>query len=331
MAVAEKDSLRLVACPRERPTCLVTSGVLDSIGCTPLLLLRQASDETGCTIYAKAEYTNPGGSIKDRIAKHIILEAERRGELKPGATILEVTSGNTGIALAMVGAIRGYHVVIMMPETVSKERRNMIESLGAELHLLKEINDIQSAVQRSVELARTRSDIFLPSQFSNADNADCHEQTTGVEIIGQTGGNVSAFVMGVGTGGTLMGVGRALRRANVPARVIAVEPDESAVMSGDAPGRHGIQGLADGFIPELINLDEIDDIIRIKTDDAVAAAENLARREGLLVGISSGANVLAATRVARELGPGNTVVTVLPDRGERYLSVTHRAAATVLT
>jgi cysteine synthase A len=305
--------------------------VLDSIGCTPLLLLKQASEATDCAIYAKAEYTNPGGSIKDRIAKHIILEAERRGELKPGATILEVTSGNTGIALAMVGAIRGYHVVIMMPETVSQERRNMIQSLGAELHLLKEINDIQSAVQRSVELAKTRTDIFLPSQFSNADNADCHELTTGVEIIQQTKGNVSAFVMGVGTGGTLMGVGRALRKAKVPARIIAVEPDESAVMSGDAPGRHGIQGLADGFIPDLVNLEEIDEIVRIKTEDAVIAAENLAREEGLLVGISSGANVLAATQVARELGPGNTIVTVLPDRGERYLSVTRRSADNFLT
>ncbi|MCH8278040.1 MAG: cysteine synthase family protein [Proteobacteria bacterium] len=321
MVAIKTDSLQLVACPRERPTCLVASGVLDSIGCTPLMLLKQASEATACLIYAKAEYMNPGGSIKDRIAKHIILEAERRGELKPGATILEVTSGNTGIALAMVGAIRGYHVVIMMPETVSEERRNMIKSLGAELRLLKEINDIQAAVRRSVELQKTQPDIFLPNQFSNADNATCHEQTTGPEIIRQTDGNIMAFNMGVGTGGTLMGVGRALRRANVPARIVAVEPDESAVMSGDVPGRHGIQGLADGFIPNLINLDEIDQIVRISTADAVAAAERLAREEGLLVGISSGANVLAATQVAYELGPGNILVTVLPDRGERYLSL----------
>jgi cysteine synthase A len=182
-----------------------------------------------------------------------------------------------------------------------------------------------------VQLATTRSDIYLPSQFSNADNAACHELTTGAEIIRQTNGNIAAFVMGVGTGGTLMGVGRALRRASVPARIIAVEPDESAVMSGDAPGRHGIQGLADGFIPDLIELDEIDEIVRIRTADAIAAAENLAREEGLLVGISSGANVLAATQVARELGPGNTVVTVLPDRGERYLSLNQRGGSTFLT
>jgi len=327
MVAVQTDSLQLVACPRERPTCLDVSGVLDSIGWTPLILLKQASEATDSRIYAKAEYMNPGGSIKDRIAKHIILEAERRGDLKPGATILEVTSGNTGIALAMVGAIRGYHVVIMMPETVSKERRNMIESLGAELHLLKEINDIQAAVRRSVELAKTQPDIFLPNQFSNADNAACHEQTTGPEIIRQAEGNIAAFVMGVGTGGTLMGVGRALHRADVPALIIAVEPDESAVMSGDPPGRHGIQGLADGFIPDLIKLEEIDKIVRIRTADAVAAAERLAREEGLLVGISSGANVLAAKQVARDLGPGKTVVTVLPDRGERYLSLAHRGAA----
>ena len=324
MVAVRTNSLQLVDCPRKRPTCLVASGVLDSIGSTPLILLKQASEATNCLIYAKAEYMNPGGSIKDRIAKHIILEAERRGDLKPGATILEVTSGNTGIALAMVGAIRGYHVVIMMPETVSEERRNMIESLGAELHLLKEINDIQAAVRRSVELAKTQPDIFLPNQFSNADNAACHEQTTGPEIIRQAEGNISAFVMGVGTGGTLMGVGRALHRADVPALIIAVEPDESAVMSGDPPGRHGIQGLADGFIPDLINLEEIDQIVRVSTADAVTAAERLAREEGLLVGISSGANVLAATKVARDLGPGNTVVTVLPDRGERYLSLANR-------
>lgn len=322
MTAQHAECFRLVACPRERPPCLVASGVLDSIGCTPLMLLQQVSEATQCRIYAKAEYLNPGGSIKDRIAKHIILEAEKRGDLKEGSTILEVTSGNTGIALAMVGCIRGYRVVIVMPQTVSEERRHMIESLGAELNLLKEINDIPAAVERSVELAANDPDIFLPSQFSNTDNAACHELTTGPEIIRQTDRNVAAFVMGVGTGGTLMGVGRAIRKAGLPARIVAVEPDESAVMSGDAPGHHGIQGLADGFIPDLINLDEIDEIIRIRTEDAKEAAHKLAREEGLLVGISSGANVLAATQVARELGPGNTIVTVLPDRGERYLSLT---------
>lgn len=310
-----------VHCPRALPTCLVSSGVLDSIGNTPLMRLNVASDVTGCSIYAKAEYLNPGGSIKDRIARHIILEAERRGNLKPGSTILEVTSGNTGIALAMVGAIRGYKVIIVMPRTVSQERRQMIESMGAELRLLNEINDIQSAVQDSIDYAATRDDVFLPSQFSNLDNMECHRQTTGPEILRQMPKGLDAFVSGVGTGGTLMGVAEAMHDANMAVRIVAVEPDESAVMSGDTKGCHGIQGLADGFIPALINMDAIDQIVRIKTQDARDAARRLSREEGLLVGISSGANVLAATQLAQQMGPGHTIVTVLPDRGERYLSV----------
>jgi len=241
--------------------------------------------------------------------------------LKPGDTIMEVTSGNTGIALAMVGAIRGYKVVIMMPRTVSKERRDMIESLGAELHLLDKINDMQTAVVRTIELAAGDTSIFLPSQFSNRDNIACHRLTTGPEIIRQVSGELAAFVMGVGTGGTLMGVAQALRDANKATRIIAVEPDESAVMSGDQPGCHGIQGLADGFIPDLIDLRDIDHVVRIKTTDAKAESQVLSHKEGLLVGISSGANVLAAMQIAAELGPGHTIVTVLPDRGERYLSL----------
>ncbi|MEJ2604527.1 MAG: cysteine synthase family protein [Gammaproteobacteria bacterium] len=295
--------------------------MLDSIGCTPLMLLRAASEETGCRVYAKAEYLNPGGSIKDRIARHMILEAEGRGELGPDSRILEVTSGNTGIALAMIGAIRRYPVTIVMPKTVSEERRRMIERMGAELRLLDEINDIQAAVCASEEEAAADPRVFLPRQFKNRDNPAAHEMTTGPEIVRQTGGQLDAFVMGVGTGGTLMGVSRALRAADVAARVVAVEPNESAVMSGDVPGKHGIQGLADGFIPELVDLNEIDEVVRVATEDAKAAARRLAREEGLLVGISSGANVLAATKVAEELGPGHTVVTVLCDRGERYLSV----------
>jgi len=321
MAAISTEPVQFVPCPRERPTCLVTSGVMDSIGCTPLMLLRAASEETGCQVYAKAEYLNPGGSIKDRIARHMILEAERRGDLGPDSRILEVTSGNTGIALAMIGAIRGYPVTIVMPKTVSEERRRMIELLGAELRLLEEINDIQAAVRESEEEEANDPRVFLPRQFKNVDNPAAHEMTTGPEIVRQTGGRLDAFVMGVGTGGTLMGVSRALRGADVPARIVAVEPNESAVMSGDVPGKHGIQGLADGFIPDLVNLGEIDEVVRIATEDARAAARRLAAEEGLLVGISSGANVLAATKVARELGPGHTVVTVLCDRGERYLSV----------
>jgi cysteine synthase A len=318
MSVAQS---RLVNCPRAIPTCLVTSSVLDSIGDTPLIRLVAASEESGCDIFAKAEFMNPGGSIKDRIARHIVLEAERRGDLKPGSTIMEVTSGNTGIALSMVGAMRGYKVIIIMPRTVSDERRAMVESFGAELRLLDEINSIQQAVADAEAFAAGRDDIFLPRQFANPDNAEAHRQSTGPEILRQLGGELDAFVMGVGTGGTVMGVGRALRDANSRARIVAIEPDESAVMSGDERGCHGIQGLADGFIPDLVNLGEIDQVVRIKTADAIRAARKLSRDEGLLVGISSGANVLGAMQIARELGPGHTIVTILPDRGERYLSL----------
>ena len=311
----------LVYCPRQTPTCLVTSSVLDSIGNTPLIKLRNASSETGCTILAKAEFMNPGGSIKDRIARHIILGAEKRGELTPDSTIMEVTSGNTGIALSMVAAMRGYDVMIVMPQSVSIERRSMIESYGARLELLTEINDIQDAIEHSEEIAAKDERIFLPRQFANPDNIETHRTTTGPEIMRQLKGELDAFVMGVGTGGTIMGVGRALRKAGSNARIVAVEPDESAVMSGEKRGCHGIQGLADGFVPDLVDIGEIDEIVRIRTQDAIDAAHKISREEGLLVGISSGANVLAAVRIARELGPGHTIVTMLCDRGERYLSV----------
>jgi cysteine synthase A len=312
---------RLIACPREIAVCREPSGVLDSVGNTPMVRLRRASEETGCTVLAKCEYQNPGGSIKDRIARAIFLRAEERGTLRKGMTILEVTSGNTGIAFSMVGAVRGYRVVIMMPKTVSEERRTMIRSLGAELELIEEINRIRDAVEEAKRRAAKDPSLFLPSQFSNPDNPWAHEHTTGPEILLQTGGRLDAFVMGVGTGGTVMGVGRALRKAGVPAKVFALEPDESAVMSGDKPGRHGIQGLADGFIPEIVNLPELDGIVRVKTEDAKRMAAQLSREEGLLVGISSGANVLGAMEVARRLGPGKTIVTMLCDRGERYLSM----------
>ncbi len=319
-AVADMPG-QIVACPRPVPVCLIPGDLLDCIGNTPIVHMKHASEETGCTILAKAEYLNPGGSIKDRIARFIVEQAEVRGNLKPGSTILEVTSGNTGIAFSMVGARKGYRTVIMMPKTVSEERRRMITAFGAELHLLEELLHIQSAVARTVELARENPDIFLPSQFSNSDNPLCHETTTGPEIIGQTGGRLDAFVMGVGTGGTLMGVGRAIRKAGIHARIVAVEPDESAVMSGGKPGHHGIQGLADGFIPDIVSLEEVDDIVRISTEHAVDMSERISREEGYLVGISAGANILAAKQVAARLGPGHTIVTILPDRGERYLSL----------
>jgi len=316
-----------VACPRGVPTCVTQSGILDSIGNTPLIRLHRASQATGCDILAKAEFLNPGGSVKDRIAKAIIEHAETEGLLRPDSVILEVTSGNTGIALSLVGSVKGYTVRIMMPKTVSPERRHMIEAFGAELVLIEEINRIQDAVADSERLATEDPRIFLPRQFSNPVNARCHETTTGVEIVSQVPGGIDAFVMGVGTGGTVMGVGRALRAAGSKARIVALEPDESAVMSGEERGRHGIQGLADGFIPDLVDLAEIDQVVRVRTEDAKAMRLRLGREDGLLVGISSGANVIGAMQIARELGPGHTIVTVLADRGERYLSLAGGAAA----
>jgi len=310
-----------VDCPRGVPVCVTQSGILDSIGNTPMIRLSRASQATGCDIYGKAEFMNPGGSIKDRIAKAIIEHAEATGVLRPDSVILEVTSGNTGIALSLVGSVKGYTVRIMMPQTVSAERRHMIQSFGAELLLIEEINRILDAVADSERMAEQDPRIFLPRQFSNPINALCHERTTGPEIVQQMQGDIDAFVMGVGTGGTVMGVGRALRTAGVGARVVALEPDESAVMSGEPRGCHGIQGLADGFIPDLVHLDEIDQVVRIRTEDAHQMRRRLGREEGLLVGISAGANVLGAMQVARELGPGHRIVTVLCDRGERYLSL----------
>ncbi len=296
-------------------------GLLASIGKTPLFELKRTTPAHAATILAKAEFMNPGGSVKDRIARFIVERAEERGELRPGSTILEVTSGNTGIAFSMVGAQKGYRVVIMMPKCASIERRQMIQSFGAELELIEDLLHINDARREAEGRARRDPKIFLPRQFENPDNPRAHATTTGAEILAQAGPDVDAFVMGVGTGGTLMGVAEALRRVNRRVRIVAVEPDESAVMSGRAPGCHGIQGLADGFIPEIVDLSKIDQIIPIRTQDAIQMAMRLSREEALFVGISAGANVLAARQVALELGPGKKVVTVLPDRGERYLSV----------
>ncbi len=300
--------------------------ILQCIGRTPLLEITRAVPEGCATVLAKAEFMNPGGSVKDRIARFIVECAEERGQLKAGSTILEVTSGNTGIALAMIGAEKGYRVRIMLPRSASVERRKMIESFGAELELIDSVLHISDARRVAEERARRDPKIFLPRQFENMDNPRAHELTTGVEILAQAGPDIDAFVMGVGTGGTLMGVARALRRVNRKVRIVAVEPAESAVMSGDPPGCHGIQGLADGFIPEIVELDAIDQVIAIRTDDAIDMAMRLSREEALFVGISAGANVLAAKYVAQELGPEKKVVTILPDRGERYLSVWEQRA-----
>ena len=297
--------------------------LLKAIGNTPLLELTRVVPSGCATVLAKAEFMNPGGSVKDRIARHIVERAEADGRLKPDSTILEVTSGNTGIALSMVGAEKGYRVRILMPASASVERRRMIESFGAELELIDSVLHINDACREAERRAQRDPRIFLPRQFENPDNPAAHRETTGREILEQTGGDVDAFVMGVGTGGTLMGVAEALRRVRPGVLIVAVEPAESAVMSGGQPGHHGIQGLADGFIPAIVRLSAIDRIIPVRTADAIEMARRIVRQEALFVGISAGANLVAALQIARELGPDKRVVTILPDRGERYLSVWH--------
>jgi cysteine synthase A len=300
---------------------IVCSRVLANVGDTPLLSLSRVTSFDMARIYAKAEFMNPGGSVKDRIARFIVEQAEARGDLRRGSTILEVTSGNTGIALAMVGAEKGYRVIIKMPQTASPERRKMIRAYGAELELIDGLLKINDARRECEERAARDRNIFLPRQFENADNPRAHELTTGREILAQAGDDVDAFVMGVGTGGTLMGVARALRKANPRVLIVAVEPAESAVISGGMPGCHGIQGLADGFIPDIFNRAEIDRVVTVTTRNAIEMAVTLAKVEALFVDISAGANVLASLQIARELGKDKKVVTILPDRGERYLSV----------
>jgi len=286
-----------------------------------MIELRQLAPGDGTRIFAKCEFMNPSGSLKDRMARYIVQKAEERGDLKPGSTILEVSSGNTGIAFSMIGAAKGYQVTIMLPQTVSVERRRIITSLGAELILIDDFLGMRDAIGEAEEIAERDTTIFLPRQFSNPDNPSAHYSSLGQEILSQMRKQVDAFVMGVGTGGTLMGVGRALKDVIPEAEIVAVEPAESAVMSGGKPGHHGIQGLADGFIPDIVDLESIDEVIPVKTDEAVEMTHRLAQEEGLFVGISAGANVVASLKLARNSGRGKNIITILPDTGTRYLSL----------
>ena len=270
----------------------------------------------------KLESFNPGGSVKDRIGLAMIEVAEREGRIAPGrTTIIEPTSGNTGIALAMVAAARGYEMVLTMPDTMSVERRTILKAYGARLVLTPGADGMRGAVTRALDLAAESADTFVPQQFENAANPEVHRLTTAEEIWADTGGEVDAFVAGVGTGGTLTGVGQVLKERRLGVHIVAVEPSDSPILSGGAPGPHRIQGIGAGFVPKVLDADVYDEIIRVSAEDAFAAARDLARQEGVLVGISAGANVWAAGEVARrpEL-EGKTVVTVLCDTGERYLS-----------
>jgi len=296
--------------------------ITELIGRTPLIRLNRISDETGAEVLGKLESFNPGGSVKDRIGLAMIDAAERDGLIAPGrTTIIEPTSGNTGVALAMVAAARGYDMVLTMPDTFSVERRALLKAYGARLVLTPGSEGMTGAVNRAAELAAELGDAFVPQQFENAANPEAHRLTTAEEIWEDTGGEVDVFVAGVGTGGTLTGVGEVLKERRPGVRIVAVEPTDSPVLSGRPAGPHRLQGIGAGFVPKVLNEKVYDEVLPVSGDDAFAVARALAREEGLLVGISAGANVWAAGELARRDGMrGKVIVTILCDTGERYLS-----------
>ena len=292
--------------------------ILSLIGNTPMLALR--FEPEGVTLHAKFEYLNPSGSVKDRLARTVVLDAEKRGLLKPDSIILECTSGNTGIALAMVGAAKGYRVAILMSEGASVERRRIIKQLGAELILFSSEGRYQTGIEMSREMAAKEARYFLPRQFENQLNVHDHEHETGQEILRQMPGGIDAFVTGFGTGGTLAGCGKAIKARYPNARIMAMEPAEQALLAGECPCCHFIEGVADGFIPPLLRNAPLDGSVKVRSAEAMAMTRRLQREFGLLVGTSSGANVCAALSIAHELGPQAAVVTLLCDRAERYFS-----------
>ena len=297
--------------------------ITDLIGSTPLLKLNRfaAAESLGAEVYAKLEYFNPAGSVKDRIAYAMITDAEKSGALKPGSVIIEPTSGNTGIGLAAVAAARGYRINIVMPETMSIERRQLMKAYGAELVLTEGAKGMKGAIAKAQELAAQTPDSFIPGQFTNPANPSAHRATTGPEIWNDTDGTVDIFVAGVGTGGTLTGVGDYLKSQNSNVKVVAVEPAGSPVLSKGVAGAHKIQGIGAGFVPDTLNTKVYDEIITVENEDAFATGRELARKEGLLVGISSGAAVWAAAQLAkRPENQGKRIVVLLPDTGDRYLS-----------
>ncbi len=301
----------------------IAKSLTDLIGNTPLLALENFSRSEGLetAIVAKLEYFNPGGSVKDRVGYALIVDAEEKGLLKPGAVIIEPTSGNTGIALAYVAAARGYRLILTMPDTMSVERRNLLKALGAELVLTPGATGMKGAITAAEELAASMPNSFLPQQFNNPANPEIHRKTTAEEIWKDTDGQVDIIVSGVGTGGTITGVGEVLKARNPNIKIVAVEPADSPVLSGGNPGPHKIQGIGAGFVPKILNVAIIDEIIPVKNDVAFDVTRRLSKTEGLLVGISSGAAASAAVELAkRPENKGKTIVVILPDTGERYLS-----------
>ncbi len=297
----------------------VLENVLDAIGNTPLVRLNRIVPAGSATVLAKLESFNPMSSVKDRIAKAMIETGERKGKVNKDTTIIEPTSGNTGIGMAMVCAVKGYKLILTMPETMTVERRKLLAAFGAQLVLTPGPEGMSGAIKKAEELAKSTPNSFMPQQFKNKANPWIHRKTTAKEILRATE-KVDAFVAGVGTGGTITGVGQVLKRRNPQVRIFAVEPEDSPVLSGGKPGPHKIQGIGAGFVPAVLDKEVYESVIKVATKDAQETARALAKREGLLVGISSGAATFAALKVAKELGTGKTVVVVLPDTGERYLS-----------
>ncbi len=296
--------------------------LLELIGHTPMVKLERVIDGGAAEVWCKCEQYNPGGSVKDRIALAMIESAEQAGHIQPGGSvIIEPTSGNTGIGLALVCAAKGYQLVLTMPESMSLERRALLKSYGAEIVLTEEDRVMEGAVSRANELCRDNPSYYMPNQFGNAANPEAHRQTTAVEILEQVDGPIDAFVSAIGTGGTITGVGSVLRERFSACRIVGVEPTTSAVLSGAEPGPHKIQGIGAGFVPSVLDRDVMTDLRTISDRDAYEMSKRLAREEGLLVGISAGANVFIANQIAKELGPGKRVVTVLCDTGERYFSL----------
>ncbi|MEC3609659.1 cysteine synthase A [Bacillus glycinifermentans] len=298
----------------------VANSVYDLIGNTPIVKLNRLADEDSADVYVKLEYMNPGSSVKDRIALAMIEDAEEKGLLKEGDTIIEPTSGNTGIGLAMVAAAKGIKAILVMPDTMSSERRNLLRAYGAELVLTPGAEGMKGAIKKAEELAKEHG-YFMPQQFNNPANAEIHRRTTGREIAEQFGDEgLDAFIAGIGTGGTITGAGEVLKEKYPSIKIFAVEPTDSPVLSGGKPGPHKIQGIGAGFVPEILNTDVYDEIITVKNEEAFEYARKAAKEEGVLGGISSGAAIFAALQVAKKLGKGKKVLAVLPSNGERYLS-----------
>ena len=303
---------------------MIYNNVLEAVGNTPMIRLNRMTDEDSAEILVKFEALNVGGSVKTRTAWNMILDAEKQGKIQKDTIIVEPTSGNQGIGLALVGAVRGYHTVIIMPDSVSEERRKLVQNYGAEVKLVHDEGDIGECIQRCIrtalEMKEADSRVYVPQQFENMANYEAHLNMTGREIVEQVGGRIDGFCSGIGTGGTISGVGEALRKANPEITIWAIEPEHAAILSGGEVGSHLQMGIGDGVIPEMLNQDIYDEVVIVTDEEALQTARDLARLEGLMCGISSGTNVAAAKRLAKKLGKGKTVVTILPDTAERYFS-----------